>query len=333
MSLVRFALLLVLVSLSACDEPGGAAVPAAPRPEPIVVYASNADETYLPELFAEFTRQTGTRVTVKHADAASNVAALVKQRGSPPADLLLTPTAVGVWRAADEGALRPLGSEYLQQNVAPGFRDPDHYWTAVSVRAAQIVVDRRRLATADLTRYEDLAEPRYKGLLCLSASALAVNRSIIAMLIRTHRRRPAEIIVRGWVANLALPPFAAEAELVAAVEAGTCAVGFVSANEPRLASLLESDARFEVLTPVLAARSVEAAGINRHAREPEAALVLLEWLLSADVQARHSRATGSRPVIRIAGSGDSQSLAADNAVTAPSFDADALGLAERARYR
>lgn len=323
----------MLFSLSACDQPDGQSAAAGSRPEPIVVYASYADEAYLPELFREFTQQTGTRVTVKYADAAQHVANVINKRGSPPADLLLTPTAVGVWRAAEEGALRPLGSETIREQVAPGFRDTDHYWTAVSYRAAQMVFDSQKVASADLSNYADLARPEYSGLLCLSSSALAINRSIIALLIKTQRRRPAEMIVRGWVANLALPPFESEARLVAAIDAGTCAIGLVSAHEPQLGATLEKNPKIEVLTPTVAAWSIEAAGINRHAREPEAALVLLEWLMSVDVQDRHSRATRSQPVIVSAENSDRLSPARDDVVTVASFDADAVQLAERARYR
>ena len=72
--------------------------------EPIVVYASYADETYLPALFNGFTRETGIRVTVRYATTQSIVDDVIGKRGSPPADLLLTANVTGVWRAADKGA-------------------------------------------------------------------------------------------------------------------------------------------------------------------------------------------------------------------------------------
>jgi len=125
-----------------------------PHPEPVVVYASYADEAYLPALFAGFTRETGTRVTVRHADAMAIVDKVIENRGSPPADLLLTANVNGVWRAADEGALRPLGSDVVQQRVPAQLREPDGYWTAVSFRTAQIVFDLQAFNAADVGRYK-----------------------------------------------------------------------------------------------------------------------------------------------------------------------------------
>ena len=105
------------------------------HPAPVVVYASYEDETYLSTLFAGFTKQTGIRVTVRHADTGTIVGDVIADRGSPRADLLLTSTANGVWRAAEEGALRPVGSEAVKESVPGQFRDPDNYWTAVTLRS------------------------------------------------------------------------------------------------------------------------------------------------------------------------------------------------------
>ena len=309
---------------------------AQPHPEPIVVYASYADEDYLPALFAAFTRDTGTRVTVRHADAKAIVDKLIEKRGSPPADLLLTANVSGVWRAADEGALRPLGSDVVQQRVPAQLRDPDGYWTAVSLRTTQIIFDLQAFSAADVGRYEDLANPEFKDKLCLTTSTLAVNRSLIAHLIMVHGARPAEIIVRGWMQNLALPPFKSESELMRAIEAGTCSAGIVSSSGTHLLPPHDEVLRIVASTPAPAHVSVEAAGINRHAREPEAARQLLEWLLSPTAQQMHAGATATHQVIQsAAGQADSwsQQLGESNVAAAAWLDEDAVKLAERAGYR
>jgi len=307
-----------------------------PHPEPVVVYASYADEAYLPALFAGFTRDTGTRVTVRHADAKAIVDKVIEKRGAPPADLLLTANVNGVWRAADQGALRPLGSDVVQQRVPAPLRDPDGYWTAVSFRTAQIVFDLQSFSAADVGRYKDLANPEFKDKLCLTTSTLAINRSLIAMLIKVHGVRPAEIIVRGWIQNLASPPFKSESDLMRAIEAGTCSVGIVSSSGMRLLPPHDEEPRIVGSTPELTHVSVEAAGINRHAREPEAARQLLEWLLSAAVQEQHAGATARHPVIQSATGRThvwSQQMGESNVAAAAWLDEDAVKLAERAGYR
>jgi len=304
--------------------------------EPVVVYASYADETYLPALFAGYTRDTGVRVTVRHADAQTIVDDVIGKRGSPPADLLLTANVNGVWRAADEGALRPLGSDVAQQRVPAQLRDPDGYWTAVTFRTTQIIFDKQAFSAADVGRYEDLANPEFKDKLCLTTSTLAVNRSLIAHLIKIHGTRPAEIIVRGWMQNLALPPFKSESELMRAIAAGTCSAGIVSSSGTQLLPPHDEVLRIVASTPAPAHVSVEAAGINRHAREPEAARQLLEWMLSATAQQTHTSATATHQVIQsAAGQAElwSQLLGGSNVAAAAWLDEDAVKLAERAGYR
>lgn len=320
-----------MVVLAACGSPEQEPANQGPRPEPVVVYASHDDAAYWPGLFAGFTRDTGIRVTVKHGDAERIVADVIAKRGSPPADVLLTPGVAGIWRAADEGTLLPLSSDLVRAQVEERFRDPDGYWTAVSHRAAEIVTDPDVVAPVEIAHYEELSRPEYKGLLCLSSSALSVNRSIIAMLIRKHGARPAEIIVRGWVANLAIPPLDTEAKLMQAIAAGTCALGIVSAPEAERHLAASGAARLARITPTPAYADVEAVGINRHAREPDAARRLVEWMLAPEFQRAHSEASMQRSVL-LPGGADQAS--AQNAVaTIGAFDQEAVLLAERARYR
>ena len=298
------------------------------NPEPIVVYASYADEAYLPRLFSRFTEQTGIRVTVRHAGTRKNVNDVIANRGSPPADILLTPDVIGVWRAADEGALRPLGSAVIDSSVPEMMLDPDGYWAAVSFRPGRIFFDARQVSSPEISGFEDLAKPELKGKLCMTSSTLDVNRSLIARLIRVHGERPAEIIVRGWVANFALPAFASESELMDGLLAGTCAIGIVSFSVGRNRARSTDAADIREISPALIHGSVEAAGISRHAREPEAARRLLEWMLTYRVQLDHATATGAVSV-----SSEIAEWKGENVGVTAWLDEDAVKLAERAGYR
>ncbi|NNC78304.1 MAG: solute-binding protein [Woeseiaceae bacterium] len=246
-------------------------------PEPVVVYAAYADETYLPNLFADFTRDTGRRVVVRHRDAATIVDDLIADRGSPAADVLLTPSVYGVWKAATEGALRPLRSESISGTVPAMLRDPDGAWTAVSVNAATIVYDSEKIDADAIRGYRELGDSRFDGQLCLTSSRLPINRTLIAMLIAKDDIRPAERIVRQWVANLAEPPFATELQLVDALQDGRCVVAIVSSQ------LQVGSSRLQQFLPEAAHFDISGAGVARHARQPEAALQLIEWLVAKRV--------------------------------------------------
>jgi iron(III) transport system substrate-binding protein len=144
--------------------------------------------------------------------------------------------------------------------------------------------------------------------------------------------RPAEIIVRGWIANLALPPFGNDRELLQAVEAGTCAVGVVSGLEFH-----------QFNRPTVAAKwlqpgyiGVEAVGIGRHARSPVAARQLVEWFVDHEAQAANYAAAGLWPVnpaVRADPFDYPASKGKRNAGVAGADEVDAIRLAERAAWR
>jgi iron(III) transport system substrate-binding protein len=324
------------LAISGCGERKAASELIEPRPEPIVVYASYKDPSYLPSFFADFTNETGIRVTVRNESPDIIVSNVIEDRGSPPADLILTPTVFGVWRASDNGALLPLNNDELKEAVPEPLRDPDGYWTAVSYRTAQIVFRSGDPLASSVSRYEDLAAPAIKGKVCLSSSTLPENRSLIAGLIDRYGVRDAELIVRGWVANLALPPRASEVDLLRAIEVGTCAVGIVSSSTPGLIEQEDSEPGFVVVDPQAAHVIIEAAGINRHAREPEAARQLLAWILSPEIQEKHAAATGAFAVAaEVAGhSGSKAEPASGSNAASVAWNAEDAGkLAERAHYR
>jgi len=331
--MTRFAAgLLVALTLYACERPATEPHAPATRPEPVVVYASYEDENYLPSLFAAFTRDTGIPVTVRHRPEEQIVDEVIGKRGSPPADVLLTRSVHGIWQANDEGALRPLQSEKVLAGVPGWLRDPDGYWTAIGFSPVRVVCNADRPEDCDgVEAYADLGKPEFQGRLCFSASSIGVNRTLVAGLIADHGVRPAELIVRGWIANLALPPFESEAALLQTVEAGTCRLAVVSSlafndfNRPTVAAIWPQPGYFDVV----------AVGINRHARNPEAARRLVEWLGGAEAMAAQFDAIGLRPVdagVPAAGLPFPGPEGMRNANVYGLFDAEAIKLAERARW-
>lgn len=290
--------------------------------EPVVVYTAYDDKTYLPTLFNEFTQDTGIIVIVRNGSVPGIVDDVIGDRVTPPADMLITPSVAGVWRVAEEGELRPNYSALVAANVPSWLRDPDKYWLALSYRKAVLVYDADVFAADELSSYEGLAAEKFRRKVCLTSSEHAINRSVIAMLMSKLGSRNAELAVRSWVANLAQPVFASETALLQALASGECAVGIVSSS----AAATISDARLQVHTPVETYVDIEAVGVTRHARNPDAALALVDWMLRKDVQMRHAAQTSSFSVLTEA-EGD------HNIVTVAVGQVAAVKLAERARYR
>jgi iron(III) transport system substrate-binding protein len=306
------AALILLVVACSRDAP-----PPEPPREPVVVYAAYEDKAYLPRLFEAYTDATGVAVIVRQGLPGSIVDDVIANEISPPADVLMTPSVLGVYRAAEEGALRPMASAVVDERVPPGLRDPDAFWTALTYRLAALAYRDEALGDPGPLDPASLADPSYRGQLCLSTSDDSINRLLIASLIRRLGAREAEIAVRGWVANLARPVFATGAELREALRDGTCGIGIIADGGA------EAGLRVRHLVPAVA--DVEAIGIARHARNPEGALGLVEWLLGTDVQERHAAVVGARPAIELdEGGGNAGDLAW--------LEQDAARLAERARY-
>jgi len=305
--------------LAACGgEPAGEQE----RIAPVVVYAAYDDEDYLAGLFEDFTKQTRIPVTLRLGEAQELVDDVIANRGAPPADVLLTSSAAGIWRAADEGALRPIAADSLA-DVAGFLRDPDRLWTATRMGAI-VVASAAESGQEPPATYADLGKPLYSGRLCLSSSSLPVNRSLVSMLIAELGTKPAERVVRAWIRNLAEPVFETEAELTVAVEAGTCDYAILSS--PLAAGTWS--------LPNPAYVHVEGIGVARHARYPESAANLIDWMLSADVQVRHARAMKALPVVtNIPDMPLPGEISGESVGFAGWHDNDAVLLAERAGYR
>lgn len=283
----------------------------------VVVYAAYEDQTYLPALFNRFTQETGTIVIVRNGEVPGIVDDVILKRTDPPADVLITPSVAGAWRVAEESEFRPNYSAAVE-SVPAALKDPDKYWSALSYRTAVVVYNAEHVATADLGAYEDLAAEALRRKLCLTSSELAINRAVIAMLINKLGRREAELAVRGWVANLARPPFDSDEQLLRAITTGECAVGIVSSNAI-------AGSRLVVHQPPELYFDIEAVGVTRHARNPDAAAALIDWLVGDEIQASHASQTGALPVTDAAG--------LVPIVTVAAGLQEAVNLAERARYR
>ena len=297
-----------------------------PALESVVVYAAYSDREYLPALFEGYTKETGVAVIVRYGNTPGIVDDVIDRRVSPGADLLLVPSVAEIWRAAEEGALRPIYSAFVHDSVPTWLRDPDEFWVALSYRTAVLVYNPDVVGVDRLSTYETLAESQFRGHVCLSSSSLPINRTVIATLIDEFGIRNAELAVRGWVANLAVPAFDSEAELLRAFQSDDCSIGIVSSQAAALANQNIEDSRIEIFTPAVNYSEIEGIGIARHAGNPNGALALLEWLLSKKIQTQHASHTMAYAAI-------SASTGMKNVSLVARHSEEAQKLAERARYR
>ena len=247
----------------------------------VTVYSAR-NEQLLKPILDRYSKESGTEIKLLTANEGALLARLNAEGASTPADVLITVDAGNLWLAAQQGQLRAMNSAVLQKNIPAHLRDPDNQWFGLSVRARTIVYSKSAVRASELSSYEDLAQPKWKGRLCLRTSKKVYNQSLIAMMITELGEAKTEEVVRGWVANLATTPFPDDTSLLKAIAAGQCQVGIV--NTYYLGRILVKEPDFPVAlfwsnqsssgTHV----NVSGAGITKHAKNPLGAQKLIEYL-------------------------------------------------------
>lgn len=253
----------------------------------IVVYSARIEPLIKP-LFDAYTAESGVRIRFI-TDKEGPLLARLKAEGTrTPADLLITVDAGNLWLAAEEGLLAPVESKVLEDNIPAHLRDPGKRWFGLSVRARTIVYSTERVRPGDLSTYEDLANPNWKGRLCLRTSKKVYNQSLVAMMIARLGEKRTEEIVRGWVRNLATDPLPDDTGVMRAIAAGQCDVGIVNTYYFGRLKTQNPDIPLALFWPNQADHgvhvNVSGAGVTRHAKNREAAVRFLEWLSSEKAQ-------------------------------------------------
>src|SRR5580765_865115 len=116
-------------------------------------------------LLKAFTDKTGIKANVVYAAAGLNERLAAEGQNSP-ADLLFTVDAGRLSEAKDAGLTQPVESSALNQVVPAQFRDPANHWFGLTMRSRVVYASKERVKQDAIT-YEELADPKWKGKLCI----------------------------------------------------------------------------------------------------------------------------------------------------------------------
>jgi iron(III) transport system substrate-binding protein len=305
-----------------------APVPARAAPE-VVVYSARNEQLIKP-LFDAYTAKTGVGVRFITDKEGPLLARLQAEGANTPADLLVTVDAGNLWQAAEVGVLAAVDSPVLEANIPAHLRDPGDRWFGLSVRARPLVYSTERVKPSELVSYEDLADPKWKGRLCLRTSKKVYNQSLVAMMLARRGEAETARVVGGWVANLATEPFANDNQVMEAIDAGKCDVGIVNTYYFGRLAKERPGLKVAIAWPNQASSgvhvNVSGAGVTRHAKSPDEARKLLEWLSSAEAQGLFASVNLEYPA--------NPAIAPDPAVAAwGSFKADPANVADAGRLQ
>jgi iron(III) transport system substrate-binding protein len=258
------------------------------------------------QLFRRFTEATGIRVNVVTASADELIARLENEGAASPADVLITVDAGRLHRAKERGLLQPVSSAVLEANVPAALRDGDGHWIALTRRARVLAYDSARVRPEELSTYEALAEPRWRGRVLTRSSDNVYTQSLLASMIATSGEEAAARWAAGVVANLARQPSGGDTDQIKAIAAGVGDVALV--NTYYVARLKESTdpeerrvgERVAVFFPNQTDRgthvNVSGAGVTASSRNRENALRLLEFLTEEEAQALFAEGNYEYPV-------------------------------------
>src|SRR5258705_9978849 len=236
-------------------------------------------------LFDAFTRDTGIRVNV--VGAGSGLEQRMKAEGAnSPADVLLTVDIGRIDEAVQAGVTQPIKSVVIDEIVPAQYRDPDGQWAGISMRARVIYASRDRVKQDKIT-YEELADPKWKGKICIRSGQHIYNNGLFAAYVARHGEAKAEEWLRGVKANLAQKPSGGDREAARDITAGKCDLGI--GNTYYWALMLnkepERKAWAEATKVILSTFrdggthvNVSAVVLPRYAPNKAKALKLMEWL-------------------------------------------------------
>ncbi len=318
-----------------------AAVAAASN-DSLTVYSTRKEHLIEP-LFDAFTKKTGIKVSYLTGKGGALIERIKLEGKRTKADIFMTVDAGNLWYAATQNLFQPVESEIIENNIPTHLRDPEGLWTGLSVRARTIIYSTERVNPDELSTYQDLANKKWEGRLCLRTSKKVYTKSLVSSLIYHDGLEKTTDIVRGWIDNLAATPHAEDVHIMTSILAGQCDVGIVNsyyfgrlqAEDPNVALKLFWANQDSTGTHV----NVSGAGVTKHSKNPESAIKLLEFLTSIEAQKIYVELNKEYPA--------SQKIKADNLIAlwgdfnqdkmnlsvAGKNQADSVSLMQREGYR
>ena len=246
------------------------------------------------KMFARFTELTGIKINVVEADIGPLMQRLQAEGRNSPADLLVTVDAGNLWRAKEAALFQPIRSAALEETIPAHLRDPEGHWFGLSQRARVILFHKDRVKPEELSTYEALAEPKWKGRILVRSSSNVYNQSLIASIIAADGPDKAEAWAKGLVANFARVPKGGDTDQIKALAAGEGDIAIsntyyyarlVGSAKPEERAIVD---KIGIFFPNQNDRgthmNISGAGVTRHAPNRGNAIKLLEFLTTPEAQ-------------------------------------------------
>ncbi|MAU45272.1 MAG: Fe(3+) ABC transporter substrate-binding protein [Rhodobacteraceae bacterium] len=300
--------------------------------EEVNLYSYRQPELLAP-LTEAFTAETGIDVNVAYLEQGM-VERLQAEGDRSPADLVFTVDISRLAAVVNAGVTQSVTSEVLNTNVPEQYRDPEGHWFGLTTRARIVYASKDRVDPSEVTTYEDLADPKWKGRICTRSGTHPYNVALVSAMLHHHGEEETKAWLEAVKANLGRKPQGNDRAQVRAIWAGECDIALGNTyymgqmlNDPEQKEWADS---VNVLFPVFegAGTHVNISGVamTKSAPNRENALKMMEFLTQPEAQEIYAHANFEYPI--------APGTEADELVTSwGSFEADDVNLMTLAGLR
>lgn len=253
------------------------------------VISDRTDQGTLRPILEAFEARSGAKVIGVFMDQG-----LVNRLESRPteADVVITKDAELLDLAAERNLLEPIKSARISAAIPPEFMDPKGRYFVDAYRARVIFFSRDRVKPSELSTYEDLASPKWKGRICLRSGSHDYNLALFGMFFASYGEAKAREVISGIGANLARTPRGNDREQAKGIYEGKCDVALMNTYyHPMMAGNPEQKPWADavgVFFPNQAGKGTfimrSAAGLTKATANRDLAVQLLEFIASKEGQ-------------------------------------------------
>jgi len=250
-----------------------------------------------------FTEQTGIKVNVAYL--RKGMIERMKAEGKrSPADVVLTVDISRLAAVVEANLTQPVLNKTLEKNIPTIYRDPDNHWFGLTTRARIIYASKDKVPDGEVTTYENLADPKWKGRICTRSGTNAYTVALTSAIIHHHGTEKAEEWLRSVKNNLARKPQGNDRAQVKAIWAGECDIAI--GNTYYMGKMLKDPEQkawadsVRIVFPVFenGGTHVNISGIAlaKHSPNKENAVKLMEFLSSPEAQKIYAFANFEYPI-------------------------------------
>jgi iron(III) transport system substrate-binding protein len=282
----------------------GAAFPALADGE-VNIYSYRQPELIQPLLDA-FTKETGITTNVLFLDKGL-VERMQAEGENSPADVILTVDISRLTDAKEGGVTQALNDPKINEDVPAKYRDVDNQWFGLTTRGRVVYASKERVKQTDIT-YEELADPKWKGKICIRDGQHSYNIGLFSSMIVHHGADYTEKWLTGLKNNLARKPSGSDRSGAKSIAAGECDIAIgntyyvgVMATNDKEPEQKEWANAIHVIFPNAKDRgthvNISGMALAKYAPNKDNAVKLMEFLASKEAQEIYAKQVFEYPVL------------------------------------